>query len=40
MGMEFSPQRKKMKKGVDTQRAPAYTNVTGDAHRGAPMTVL
>jgi hypothetical protein len=31
---------KKMKMVVDRKRAPAYTNVTGDAVRGAPMTFL
>jgi hypothetical protein len=31
---------KKAKKVVDRENARAYTNVTGDAHRGAPMTVL
>jgi len=31
---------KKAKKVVDSENARAYTNVTGDAHRGAPMTVL
>lgn len=31
---------KKIKKVVDRKKRPAYTNVTGDAHRGAPMTVL
>jgi hypothetical protein len=29
-----------LKKVVDRSEGCAYTNVTGDAHRGAPITVL
>ena len=31
---------KKVEKVVDTGMGPAYTNVTDDAVRGAPITVL
>jgi len=38
--MKLGAPQKKMKKVVDTRMGAAYTNVTGDAVRGAPITVL